>query len=144
MFQFNKILLTKSIRLNLNLNSNYKYMNTSNVTYKISNIYKQIKTKPTIYGLATGPIIKSGVAVIRISGPESKQCLLELLSNQSKLPKSRVASIRKLYCPLNQQDRSDNDNSNSGNSGNSNNNNSGDSALWEFHDSEESEEVEGL
>lgn len=75
------------------------------LSHCLSNIYDHTlpTRKPTIYGLATGPIIKSGVAVIRISGPESKACLQELLANQSKFPSARMASLRKLYCPINQQ-----------------------------------------
>ncbi len=47
----------------------------------------------TIYALSTGPGI-SGVAVIRISGPETSK-VIELLTNK-KLPKPRIASLRKI------------------------------------------------
>ena len=47
----------------------------------------------TIYALSTGPGI-SGIAVIRISGKETKR-VVELLTNKS-LPKPRVATLRKI------------------------------------------------
>ena len=47
----------------------------------------------TIYALSTGPGI-SGIAVIRISGEETKRTI-ELLTNKS-LPKPRVATLRKI------------------------------------------------
>ena len=47
----------------------------------------------TIYALSTGPGI-SGIAVIRISGKETKRAV-ELLTNKS-LPKPRVATLRKI------------------------------------------------
>ena len=47
----------------------------------------------TIYALSTGPGI-SGVAVIRISGPETSK-VIEILTNK-KLPKPRIASLRKI------------------------------------------------
>ena len=47
----------------------------------------------TIYALSTGPGI-SGIAVIRISGKETKRAI-ELLTNRG-LPKPRVATLRKI------------------------------------------------
>ena len=47
----------------------------------------------TIYALSTGPGI-SGIAVIRISGPETSK-VVEILTNK-KLPKPRIASLRKI------------------------------------------------
>ncbi len=47
----------------------------------------------TIYALSTGPGI-SGIAVIRISGPETYK-VIETLTNK-KLPKPRIASLRKI------------------------------------------------
>ena len=47
----------------------------------------------TIYALSTGPGI-SGIAVVRISGPETSK-VIEILTNK-KLPKPRVASLRKI------------------------------------------------
>ena len=47
----------------------------------------------TIYALSTGPGI-SGIAVIRISGPETSK-VIEKLTNK-KLPKPRIASLRKI------------------------------------------------
>ena len=47
----------------------------------------------TIYSLSSGPGI-SGIAIIRLSGPETSN-VLELLTNKS-LPKPRVATLRKI------------------------------------------------
>jgi len=47
----------------------------------------------TIYALSTGPGI-SGIAVIRISGPDTPS-VIELLT-QKKLPKPRIATLRKI------------------------------------------------
>ena len=47
----------------------------------------------TIYALSTGPGI-SGIAVIRISGKETRRTI-ELLTSK-KLPKPRVATVRKI------------------------------------------------
>jgi tRNA modification GTPase len=46
-----------------------------------------------IYSLSSGPGI-SGIAIIRVSGPETSK-ILELLTNKS-LPKPRVATLRKI------------------------------------------------
>jgi tRNA modification GTPase len=48
----------------------------------------------TIFALAT-PAGRSGVAIIRISGPESGECLRSI--TQRDLPKPRVATRRKFY-----------------------------------------------
>lgn len=53
----------------------------------------------TIFALSSGPITKTGVAVIRLSGPQSSNCLQGLLAKGSKLPEPRRASLRKLFCP---------------------------------------------
>ena len=47
----------------------------------------------TIYALSSGPGI-SGVAVIRISGPESK-IVIKKMTNE-EIPPSRIASLRKV------------------------------------------------
>ena len=47
----------------------------------------------TIYSLSSGPGI-SGIAIIRVSGPDTSK-ILELLTNKS-LPKPRVATLRKI------------------------------------------------
>jgi len=47
----------------------------------------------TIYSLSSGPGI-SGIAIIRVSGPETSK-ILELLTNKN-LPKPRVATLRKI------------------------------------------------
>jgi tRNA U34 5-carboxymethylaminomethyl modifying GTPase MnmE/TrmE len=54
----------------------------------------------TIYALSSGPLLKTGVAVIRVSGPNSKYCLNSLLENKSKFPIPRHASLRRLVCPM--------------------------------------------
>ena len=47
----------------------------------------------TIYALSSGPGV-SGVAIIRISGPESSK-VIKLLTNK-EIPKPRIANLRKL------------------------------------------------
>lgn len=67
-----------------------------------SSLHKQSPTVDTIYALSSGPNVKSGVAVVRISGPLALHCL-EQLKNPNKAffnsPKPREASLRTLYCP---------------------------------------------
>ena len=59
----------------------------------------------TIFALSSGPLSKTGVAVIRISGPDSRRCLESLMrkdDNSAKIPtfpESRKASLRYLYDP---------------------------------------------
>ena len=52
----------------------------------------------TIYALSSGPMLKTGVAVIRVSGPLSKHCLSSLLSTSDSFPRPREASLRRLQC----------------------------------------------
>ena len=47
----------------------------------------------TIYALSTGPGV-SGVAIIRISGPESSEVIIKLTDKE--IPKPRVATLRKI------------------------------------------------
>ena len=47
----------------------------------------------TIYALSTGPGI-SGVAIIRISGPEASNVIKSL--TQKNVPKPRIATLRKI------------------------------------------------
>ena len=54
----------------------------------------------TIYALSSGPGI-SGIAVIRLSGPNSKEVIEKL--TREKVPKPRYASIKKIY-KLNKDD----------------------------------------
>ncbi len=61
--------------------------------------------KDTIYALSSGPITKSGVSVIRISGPSSLHCLQSLCANATRtnvkpLFQERVATLKNLYCPV--------------------------------------------
>jgi tRNA modification GTPase len=53
----------------------------------------------TIYALSSATNTKAGVAVIRLSGPQSKECLKYFLKPNTKFPLPRQASLRKLYCP---------------------------------------------
>ena len=48
----------------------------------------------TIYALSTGPGV-SGIAVIRVSGPETSHVIEKLTSN--KVPKPRYATLRKIF-----------------------------------------------
>ena len=65
-------------------------------------------TSDTIFALSSGPLTKTGVAVVRISGPAARMCLEELtLSGRpasparkpQAFPEARRASLRYLYCP---------------------------------------------
>jgi tRNA modification GTPase len=76
-----------------------------------SNSLNQLKSvSDTIYALSSGTNskTKTGIAVIRISGPQALECLNILCDvglksdnkKQSKsIPKERMASLRYLYCP---------------------------------------------
>ncbi|CAH0476671.1 unnamed protein product [Peronospora belbahrii] len=64
--------------------------NTSNNAWRVHDL-------DTIYALSSGSG-KSGVAIIRISGDQADSCLQQL-SMSMKLPKPRVAVLRKLYHP---------------------------------------------
>jgi tRNA modification GTPase len=60
----------------------------------------------TIFALSTGPIVKSGIAVVRISGPQSEYCLNRLLSTSEEYKaklEPRKASLRRLYSPSNKE-----------------------------------------
>jgi tRNA modification GTPase len=63
----------------------------------------QLDAKDTIYALSSGPITKSGVSVIRISGSSALKCAQTLCQkkadNQRPLFRERVATLRHLYCP---------------------------------------------
>ena len=63
----------------------------------------------TIFALSSGPIAKSGVAVVRISGPSSQYCLEKLAAKPSAtatataslfVPKPREATLKALYSPV--------------------------------------------
>jgi tRNA modification GTPase len=66
----------------------------------------------TIYALSSGPMVKCGVSVVRLSGPLSYYCMERLLkgggtstsmntsfSSHVKALRPRQATLRKLYCP---------------------------------------------
>ena len=60
----------------------------------------------TIYAVSSGPVWKSGVAVIRLSGPESLRCFKLLLKENERdlMPlKPRVASLRSLTSPYSKE-----------------------------------------
>ncbi len=59
----------------------------------------------TIFALSSGPIAKSGVAVVRISGPSSQYCLERLAAKPAPttvqfVPKPREATLKALYSPV--------------------------------------------
>jgi len=59
----------------------------------------------TVFALSSGPIAKSGVAVIRLSGPSSLFCLQQLGLKPGSLeaaadPKPRMATLKSLYSPV--------------------------------------------
>lgn len=53
--------------------------------------------KPTIYALST-KFARSAIGVVRISGSQS-QYIYNQLTKSTSIPKSRIASVRKLYSP---------------------------------------------
>ena len=58
----------------------------------------------TIFALSSGPIVKSGVAVVRLSGPSSYYCLEKLVAKHDNKSKTfalepRKASLRHIYAP---------------------------------------------
>lgn len=61
-------------------------------------ILAQSISSSTIYALSSGQLSKTGVAVLRLSGPSSRLCL-ESLTPRQAFPKERMASLRKLICP---------------------------------------------
>ena len=48
----------------------------------------------TIYALSSGPGI-SGVAIIRVSGPETEKVISKL--TKEPFPKPRIATLKKIY-----------------------------------------------
>jgi tRNA modification GTPase len=75
--------------------------------YRMHNSRKLISSiglTDTIFALSSGPITKSGVSVIRLSGPASLHCVQRLCTRYNGNPldvtlKERQASLRRLYCP---------------------------------------------
>jgi tRNA modification GTPase len=59
----------------------------------------------TIFALSSGPMVKTGVSVVRISGPAAQFCLQTLCTPPSGTgqrpadPKPRFAALRRLYSP---------------------------------------------
>jgi tRNA modification GTPase len=84
-------------------------LSTPFATHQISHKNSELRSAvlDTIFALSSGPLSKTGVAVIRISGPDSRLCLESLISKESakkaqKFPEPRVASLRRLYDPISQ------------------------------------------
>lgn len=74
----------------------------------LSSMIHTASASDTIFALSSGPLSKTGVAVIRISGPDSRFCLQSLLTKDfsTKLPtfpEARRASLRKLYDPVSKE-----------------------------------------
>lgn len=86
------------LRLNrLRIGSTKWGLMSSRSTHPISN-------EDTIYALSSGAIVKSGVAVIRISGPRSFDTLETLVRKpnstiESKKIEPRYATLKRLYDP---------------------------------------------
>ncbi|KAF2071370.1 hypothetical protein CYY_007310 [Polysphondylium violaceum] len=73
-----------------------RFYSTTTATINNNDPPKLIK-KDTIYSLSSG-VGKSGVAVIRVSGPQSKNVLQSLI-NKEKEPKDRLATLGTFYHP---------------------------------------------
>ena len=58
-----------------------------------------IVVNDTIFALSSGAEGVSGVAIIRISGPDAGYCLDSLTKKAAKFPKPRVATLRHLVSP---------------------------------------------
>ena len=80
----------------------------SHTSMTLSSTTPSAQQQDTIYALSSGAMVKSGVAVIRLSGPRSLWCLEELIKkpnlpsegrSATKAFEPRYASLRKLYCP---------------------------------------------
>jgi tRNA modification GTPase len=65
----------------------------------LSTMNQRIQALDTIYGLSTGQATKAGIAIIRLSGTESRGCLKKLISAQKKFPKPRYTSLQRIICP---------------------------------------------
>ena len=94
-----------------------RMQNLRNITRQLnSNVFKQGISAPatdTIFALSSGPVVKSGVAVVRLSGPACREILTILqnapLISSNKIaslstkpipfPEPRRASVRTLICP---------------------------------------------
>jgi tRNA modification GTPase len=67
----------------------------------------RMSTEETIFALSSGPMVKTGVAVVRISGPAAQFCMQTLCTPPTGTgkarpadPKPRFAALRRLYSPL--------------------------------------------
>ena len=75
------------------------HQNVFQSRYSFSQLYSTAaSTIDTIFALSSGSVVKAGVAVIRVSGPQTKLCVEKLTVNQS-YPKPRMASLRYIRCP---------------------------------------------
>ena len=57
----------------------------------------------TIFALSSGSEGVSGVAIIRISGPNARHCLESLTKKTATFPQPRMASLRHLVSPTTQE-----------------------------------------
>lgn len=97
---------TLSFLRNQQCRRSLRYSSKSNSEFRIDKSMKMSSAGDTIYALSSGPMVKSGVAVIRISGPSAEFCLQQLLAKDNSevesaaiLPKPRNAALRKLRSP---------------------------------------------
>lgn len=55
----------------------------------------------TIYALSSGPLTKSGVAVVRLSGPSALECYQKLVKTPQKSTIApRAATLKSFFCPF--------------------------------------------
>lgn len=66
-----------------------------------SDIFSGADSMDTVFALSSGSALqRTGVAVIRLTGPQADFALLQLLrGNMASLPPPRKASLRRLFCP---------------------------------------------
>lgn len=85
------------------INSSFNIVNKSLIIYRkfssLADTPISYSINDTIYALSSATNTKAGIAVIRLSGPQTKDCLKKLLKPNTKFPLPRHASLRKLYCP---------------------------------------------
>lgn len=88
------------MHLSLKVITRYQSHRMRNVRRLISSVGQT----DTVFALSSGPITKSGVSVIRLSGPASLHCAQHLCARHGSNPsdivlQERKASLRRLYCP---------------------------------------------
>ena len=65
----------------------------------------QLRAEQTIYALSSGGG-RTGIAVLRVSGPFALECLQKLMDYKQKLPPVRMACVRRLFKPVLDSDSS--------------------------------------